>query len=353
MPLDRQIRGALTALVTPFTADGAVDKQAFAALVRRQIDACIDGLVLAASTGESPTLSPEEREWLFGTAAAIASERPSRCRVRIVANTGSNDTAATIRTTRRAAELGADVAMCVAPYYNKPDQRMLEAHFRAIADDGALPIIVYNVPSRTGVNIEAATLMRLAEHPRIVGVKEASASMDQIATILRDRPTGFSVLAGDDAWTLPMLALGGDGVICTCGNEIPGEMAAMCAAAFAGDWDAARCIHERWLPLMRANFAGGPNPVPVKAALAMMGLCTDMVRQPLLPLEDAFRARLRLVLETTGALELAEPTVPPAGSAGRTPGSGTTEPAPRPAVAASKRSTAHLTIVHPTTSARP
>ena len=258
--------------MTPFTADGAIDKPAFGALVRRQLDACIDGLVLAASTGESPTLSPEEREWLVGTAVEIASERPSRCRVRIVANTGSNDTAATIRATRRAAELGADAAMCVAPYYNKPDQRMIEAHFRAIADDGALPIVVYNVPSRTGVNVEPATLMRLAEHPRIVAVKEASASMDQIATILRERPAGFSVMAGDDVWTLPMLAMGGDGVICTCANEIPGEMAAMCAAAFAGDWDTARRIHERWLPLMKANFVGGPNPVPVKAALALMGL---------------------------------------------------------------------------------
>jgi len=196
--------------------------------------------------------------------------------------------------------------MCVAPYYNKPDQRMLEAHFRAIADDGGLPIIVYNVPSRTGVNVDAATLLRLAEHPRIVAVKEASANMDQIAAILRDRPSRFSVLAGDDAWTLPMLAMGGDGVICTCANEIPGEMAAMCAAGFAGDFDAARRIHERWLPLMKANFVGGPNPVPVKAALALMGQISDVVRPPLLPLEEAYRARLRTVLEASGLLETAE-----------------------------------------------
>jgi len=269
--------------------------------VRRQLDACIDGLVVAATTGESPTLSPEEREWLVGTAVEIASERPSRCRVKIVANTGSNDTAATIRTTRRAADIGADAAMTVAPYYNKPDQRMLEAHFRAIADDGALPIIVYNVPSRTGVNVESATLLRLAEHPRIVAVKEASACMDQIATILRDRPSSFSVMAGDDVWALPMMAMGGDGVICTCSNEIPGEIAAMCAAAFAGDWEAARRIHERWLPLMRANFVGGPNPVPVKAAMAIMGLLSDVLRAPLLSLEEPHRARLKMVLQTTGA----------------------------------------------------
>jgi 4-hydroxy-tetrahydrodipicolinate synthase len=341
MPVNRQIRGAFTALVTPFTAAGAIDKDAFRGLVRRQIDACVDGLVLAASTGESPTLAPEEREWLVATAVEVASERPSRCRVKIVANTGTNDTAATISLTRRAAELGADAAMCVAPYYNKPDQRMLEAHFRAIADDGALPIVVYNVPSRTGVNIEAATTLKLAEHPRIVAVKEASANMEQIATILRDRPADFSVMAGDDAWTLPMLALGGDGVICTCSNEIPAEMAAMCAAAFAGDWEAARRVHDRWLPLMKANFAGGPNPVPVKAALSLMGLCGDMVRRPLLPLEEPYVSRLRLVLEATGALEL--------GATAPTP------PAQTPPVqtdGGSKRSTSHLSIVPPTVSAR-
>ena len=303
MPANRQIRGALTALVTPFTASGAIDEQAFRGLVTRQLDACIDGLVLAASTGESPTLSPDERDWLVRTAVEIAAERPSRCRVKIVANTGSNDTAATITATRRAAEAGADAAMCVAPYYNKPDQRMIEAHFRAIADASPLPIIVYNVPSRTGVNVEAATLLRLAEHPRVVAVKEASANMEQIATILRDRPADFSVLAGDDAWTLSMLAMGGDGVICTCANEIPGEMAAMCAAGFAGDWEHARAIYERWLPLMKANFVGGPNPVPVKAAMALMGLMTDTLRQPLLSLEEPYRTRLRIVLEQTGALD--------------------------------------------------
>ena len=151
--------------------------------------------------------------------------------------------------------------------------------------------------------MEAATLLRLAEHPRVVAVKEASANMEQIATILRDRPADFSVLAGDDAWTLSMLAMGGDGVICTCANEIPGEMAAMCAAGFAGDWEHARAIYERWLPLMKANFVGGPNPVPVKAAMAMMGLMTDALRQPLLSLEEPYRTRLRIVLEQTGALD--------------------------------------------------
>jgi 4-hydroxy-tetrahydrodipicolinate synthase len=304
MPANRMFRGAFTALVTPFRADGAIDEETFRALVRRQIDSCIHGLVACGTTGETPTLSHEEDEWMIATTLEVAAERPSRDRLRVIAGTGSNSTATAIRSTRRAAALGVDAALVVAPYYNKPDQRMLEAHFRAVADEGDLPIIVYNVPGRTGVNVEAATLLRLAEHPRIVAVKEASANMDQIATILSERPADFSVLAGDDTWTMPMLAMGGDGVISTCSNEIPGQMTEMCDAAFAGDWDAARRIHERWLPLMRANFVGGPNPVPVKAALALMGLTTDMVRMPLLPLEESYRARLRLVLETAGAFEL-------------------------------------------------
>jgi 4-hydroxy-tetrahydrodipicolinate synthase len=303
MPANRQLRGAFTALVTPFTSSGAIDEDTFRSLVRRQIDSGIHGLVACGTTGETPTLSHEEDEWVIATTLEIASERPSRARVRVIAGTGSNSTATAINSTRRAAKLGVDAALVVAPYYNKPDQRMLESHFRAVADEGDLPIIVYNVPGRTGVNVEAATLLRLAEHPRIVAVKEASANMDQIATILRDRPAGFSVFAGDDTWTLPMLALGGDGVICTCANEIPGEMAEMCDAAFAGDWDTARRIHERWLPLMKANFAGGPNPVPVKAAMSMMGLLTDALRAPLLPLEEPHRARLEMILQTTGALD--------------------------------------------------
>ena len=302
MPASRTFRGAFTALITPFTDTGAIDQEAFRSLVRRQIDSGIHGLVACGTTGETPTLSHEEDEWVIATTLEVASERPSRARVRVIAGTGSNSTETAINSTRRAAALGVDAALVVAPYYNKPDQRMLESHFRAVADEGGLPIIVYNVPGRTGVNVEAATLLRLAEHPRIVAVKEASANMDQIATILRDRPADFSVLAGDDTWTMPMLALGGDGVICTCANEIPGQMAEMCDAAFAGDWEQARLIHERWLPLMKANFMGGPNPVPVKAAMSMMGLCADVLRRPLLPLDDQHRARLRMVLEASGLL---------------------------------------------------
>src|ERR1035437_7045584 len=328
MPPARQFRGAFTALVTPFTAKGAIDQDAFRSLVRRQIDSGIHGLVACGTTGETPTLSHEEDEWVIATTLEVASERPSRARVRVIAGTGSNSTATAINSTRRAAALGVDAALVVAPHYNKPAQRMLEPHFRAVADEGGLPIIVYNVPGRTGVNVEAATLLRLAEHPRIVAVKEASANMDQIATILRDRPTDFSVLAGDDTWTMPMLALGGDGVICTCSNEIPAEMAELCDAAFACDWEEALRIHERWLPLMKANFVGGPNPVPVKAAMSMMGLCSDTLRMPLMPLEEQSRARLRMVLETAGLIESGSGVAAAAGATGgstlRSIGAGTT-----------------------------
>ena len=298
------LRGAFTALVTPFTSDGTLDEAAFRRLVGWQILAGIDGLVPCGTTGESPTLSADERERLIAATVEVAHERPSRDRLRVVAGTGSNDTAATVRATRRAAELGADAALVVAPYYNRPDSRMLDAHFRAVADDGDLPIVVYNVPSRTGANVDADTFLRLAEHPRVVGVKEASGNLDQIARICRDRPRDVAVLAGDDAWTLPILAMGGDGVVSVASNEIPSELVALCAAARASDWDAARRIHERWLPLFLGNFKGGPNPVPAKAALVLMGLLeTDAVRAPLLPIEPDGRAAMAVTLRSLGLLE--------------------------------------------------
>jgi 4-hydroxy-tetrahydrodipicolinate synthase len=295
------LRGAFTALVTPFRPDGTLDEAAFQRLVRWQLLAGIDGLVPCGTTGESPTLSPAEREWLIGITVGIAAERPSRSRVRIIAGTGTNDTAATIAATRRAAELGADAALVVAPYYNRPDSRMLDAHFRAVADEGDLPIVVYNVPSRTGTNVDATTFLRLAEHPRVIAVKEASGNLEQIARICRERPRDVAVLAGDDAWTLPVLALGGDGVVSVASNEIPGELAALCAAARAGDWETARRTHERWLPLFLANFAGAPNPVPAKATLVLMGLLeSDTVRRPLLTLEPVALAQLAATLRGLG-----------------------------------------------------
>jgi 4-hydroxy-tetrahydrodipicolinate synthase len=299
------LQGAFTALVTPFTEDGELDEAAFRRLVRWQILAGIDGLVPCGTTGESPTLTTEERERLIAATVEVAAERPSRGRVTVIAGTGTNDTAATIRATRRAAALGAHAALVVAPYYNRPDGRMLEAHYRAVADEGDLPIVVYNVPTRTGTNVDADTFLRLAEHPRVIGIKEASGNLEQIARICRDRPRSVAVLAGDDAWTLPVLALGGNGVVSVASNEIPGELVALCAAARAGDWDGARRIHDRWLSLFFANFRGGPNPVPAKAALSIMGLIeSDMVRGPLLPMEAGAREQLVTTLRGLGLVEV-------------------------------------------------
>ncbi len=321
---DPLVRGAFTALVTPFDADGALDEPGLRRLLAWQVASGIDGLVPCGTTGEAPTLSADERERVIAAAveAAALAHGTTRDgsstgrgvghaagRPVVVAGTGTNDTAATIRATRRAAALGADAALVVAPYYNRPDQRMLAAHFTAVADEGGLPIVVYNVPSRTGSNVEAETVLRLAEHPRVVAVKEASGNLEQIATIIRDRPRGFAVMAGDDAWTLAVLAMGGDGVISVASNEIPVAMAELCGAALRGDWDRARTLHARWLPLFRANFRGGPNPVPVKAALAMMGRIGDGLRLPLLPLEDPWRTRLRDLLRSEGLL-VADPEAP-------------------------------------------
>jgi 4-hydroxy-tetrahydrodipicolinate synthase len=303
-PRQPVLHGALTALVTPMTADGALDEDALRRIVRWQVLAGIDGLVPVGTTGEAPTLTSAERERVIEITVETVAERASHRRIPVVAGTGTNDTAATIAATRRAAELGADAALVVAPYYNRPDGRMLEAHFRSIADEGDLPIVVYNVPSRTGTNVPADVFLRLAEHPRVVAVKEASGNLEQIARICRDRPRDVAVLAGDDAWTLPILALGGDGVVSVASNEIPGELVALCDAARAGDWDRARRVHDRWLPLFLGNFVGAPNPVPVKAALQLMGLLeSDAVRRPLLPLTDECRTALAAMLRELGLVE--------------------------------------------------
>jgi 4-hydroxy-tetrahydrodipicolinate synthase len=296
------LRGACTALVTPFTQDGELDETALRRLLERQLEAGIDGLVPVGTTGEAPTLSSAERERVIELTVEAVHARGAAGRIPVIAGTGTNDTRATIAATRRAAELGADAALVVAPYYNKPDQRMLEAHYRAIADEGGLPIVVYNVPGRTGVNIGADTLLRLAEHERIIGLKEAAGDLEQVMTIVRDRPEGFAVLSGDDSWTLALLGLGGDGVISVASNEIPRAMVELCAAGLAGDLPRARQLHERYLPLMRLNFVS-PNPVPVKAALAEMGLIEDVVRQPLLPLAEPGRARLLATLGELGLID--------------------------------------------------
>lgn len=296
--------GAITALVTPMTADGAIDEPTLVRLVERQIDAGINGLVPVGTTGESPTLSAEEDQRVIALTIETVRRRGVAGTTPVIAGTGSNVTQHAIEYTQRAAELGADAALVVSPYYNKPDQRMLEAHYRAVADEGGIPIVVYNVPGRTGSNVRADTLLRLAEHPMIVAVKEASANMEQIMTIVRDRPEGFAVLSGDDSWTLPIMGVGGDGVISVASNEVPGAMVALCDAARRGDMATARAVHERHLDLFRANFMT-TSPAPVKAAMAEMGLITDALRMPMLPLDDDDRARLRAVLDDLGLLDAA------------------------------------------------
>jgi 4-hydroxy-tetrahydrodipicolinate synthase len=313
--------GAITALVTPFGTDGSLDEAAFRRLVEIQCAAGIDGLLPCGTTGESPTLSEGERDTLVAAAVEIADRRLGGNRPAVIAGTGTNDTAASIRLTKRAAQLGADAALIVAPYYNKPDGRMMDAHFRAIADEGGLPVVVYNVPGRTASNIEADVFLRMAQHPRIVAVKEASANLEQIARICRDRPEHVTVLSGDDAWTLAVLAMGGHGVISVCSNEIPAEMTALCAAGLAGDFGEALRLHERFLPLMLGNFKGGPNPVPVKAAMQLLGLIEDdTLRQPLLPLEEKARAGMAAALREVGLIdEAGQPTSRSLAGAGTSP----------------------------------
>ena len=289
------LRGAITALVTPMHEDGSLDEATLVAMVERQIDAGINGLVPVGTTGESPTLSAEEDQRVIGLTVETVRRRGMAGTIPVIAGTGSNVTDHAIEYTQAAARLGADAALVVSPYYNKPDQRMLEAHYRAVADEGGIPVVVYNVPGRTGGNVAAATLMRLAEHPRIVAVKEASANMEQIMTIVRDRPDGFAVLSGDDSWTLPIMGVGGDGVISVAANEVPEVMVRLCAAAAAGDMATAREIHYRYLDLMRVNFIT-TSPAPVKAAMAEMGLITDALRMPMMSLDEANRVRVREVL---------------------------------------------------------
>ena len=295
------LRGAYTALVTPFLPDGSLDEAAIVRLVERQIDMGINGLVPVGTTGESPTTTHEEDDRIIGLTIETVARRGLTGTLPVIAGTGSNDTSTVVTATRRAKELGADAALVVAPYYNKPDQRMLEQHYLTVAEDGGLPIVVYNVPGRTGCNIEPATLLRIARHPNVIAVKEESGKIEQIMTILRERPPTLAVLSGDDSMTFPMLALGGDGIISVASNQVPDVMARLCATAFAGDWAASRAIHNRYLELMRVNFIA-PNPVPVKAAMAEMGLLHDVLRQPLLPMADEQRPRLRAALTAVGLL---------------------------------------------------
>ena len=282
--------GCGTALVTPFTADGAVDEAAVRRLADRQIAAGVQFLVPCGTTGESPTLSRTEHrrvvELVLDTAAG---------RVPVLAGAGGYNTRSVVDLVADMHRAGADGILSVTPYYNKPTPEGVYQHYRAIADSTPLPIVVYNVPARTGCNIDVETLCRLAEIPNIVGVKEASANMPQMCEICRVAPSGFAVLSGDDIFTVPLIAVGGAGVISVASNEVPGEMSRLAAAALAGDFGTARRLHTRLLPLMQVNFVEA-NPIPVKAAMAHLGLLKLHYRLPLVPPRPESLARIVRVL---------------------------------------------------------
>ena len=293
------LRGCATALVTPFTADGAVDEETMRSLIDYQINNGVRLLVPCGTTGESATMTEAEDELVI----KLTIEK-ARGRAHVIAGTGSNSTAAACEYSKRARTLGTDAVLVVAPFYNKPTQEGLYAHFRAVAEAvSGLPVVIYNVPGRTSSNISAETTLRLARDvENIVAVKEASGNLSQIMEILRGRPENFLVLSGDDAITLPMIALGGDGLISVASNEAPALMSRMVDLALAGKWDEARALHFRLLPLMEANFIES-SPGPVKAAMAMMGLLQENFRLPLVPIQEKTRARLREVITELGLLK--------------------------------------------------
>ncbi|MFN2516147.1 MAG: 4-hydroxy-tetrahydrodipicolinate synthase [Pyrinomonadaceae bacterium] len=285
------MRGCATALVTPFKSDGAIDEDSLTRLIEYQLAGGVKLLVPCGTTGESATMTEEEDQRVIKRTVELA-----RGRARVIAGTGSNSTAATIENSKIAHNLGVDAALVVAPFYNKPTQHGLYAHFRAVAEAIDLPVVMYNVPGRTSCNISAETTLRLARDcTNIVAVKEASGNMSQIMEILRDRPDGFRVLSGDDSLTFPMIALGGDGLISVASNEAPELMARMVDLALKGNWSEALALHYRLLPLMEINFIES-SPGPVKAGLAMMNLIGENYRLPLVPIQDESRALLREVL---------------------------------------------------------
>jgi len=288
--------GCGTALVTPFRRDLSLDEETLRRLVQRQIAAGIDFLVPCGTTGESPTLTRAEHLRVV----EIAIEE-ARGKVPVLAGAGGYNTREVVELARELQDLGADGILSVTPYYNKPTQEGLYQHYQAIASAIRLPIMVYSVQGRTGVNVEPATLARLARIENIVGVKEASGNIGQMATILNEVPSTFTVLSGDDAVTIPLAALGGRGVISVASNEIPGPMAELAQACLRGDFEAARRVQSRYLPLMNVNFVES-NPIPVKAAMALMGLLQPIYRLPMVPPAAASLAKIEKVLETVGLM---------------------------------------------------
>ncbi len=287
--------GALSALVTPFR-DGAIDEKALRELVEWQIQSGVDGLVPCGSTGESATLSHAEHEQVIKVVIDQARQR-----VPVVAGTGSNSTAEAIRLTAYAREAGADGALLISPYYNKPTQDGIYRHYKAIASAVDLPLIVYNIPGRTGSNIAPETFARMCDIRNVIGIKEASGSMEQCSDILKLCGERLTMLSGDDSLTLPLMAMGAKGVIAVITNIMPREMHELAAAGLEGDFARARDLHFRMLPLMRALFVE-TNPIPIKQACALMGRCANEVRMPLVPMTPPAAEKLRAAMKTAGLI---------------------------------------------------
>ncbi len=287
------LKGALTALVTPF-CDGKVDEEALQSLIERQIEGGVQGLVPCGTTGESATLTHEEHNRVIDiTIEAAAGRLP------VIAGTGSNSTEETIRLTRHAEKAGATAALLITPYYNKPSQAGLFAHFRSVSEAVDLPLVLYNVPGRTGVNMLPETVARLSELENVVGIKEATGDLAQISRVIELSMDDFCVISGDDFTTLPILCLGGSGVISVTSNVAPSDVSSMIKSFFAGDTDGARAMHYRLSPLNRSMFLE-TNPVPVKTALAMMGLVKEEFRLPLVRISNENRPKLLNILKNYG-----------------------------------------------------
>jgi len=290
--------GCGTALVTPFRRDQSLDEEILRKLIRRQIAAGINFLVPCGTTGESPTLTHAEHLRVV----EITLEEAQGSRLPVLAGAGGYNTREVVELARELENMGVNGILSVTPYYNKPTPEGLYQHYNAIASAIRLPIIVYNIQGRTGINVEPATLARLAEIDNIVGVKEASGNIAQMANIVHLLPPDFTVLCGDDALTIPLMALGGRGVISVVSNQIPAEMTQLAQACLRGDFAAARQIQAKFLPLMNVNFIEA-NPIPVKAGMAMMGLLEAVYRLPMCPASDASLARIETVLESAGLLK--------------------------------------------------
>jgi 4-hydroxy-tetrahydrodipicolinate synthase len=303
MATRRKFSGSATALVTPFKTDGSLDEQSLRKLVRFQIDGGTDILIPCGTTGESPTVTEDEYTEMMKI--VVDENRKSGNKAMVVAGAGSNSTHHAIKLSKTAEKLGVSGLLIVGPYYNKPMQEGFFQHYKAIAAETSLPIMVYNVPGRTGSNINADTLIRMADEiPNVQAVKEASGNMAQIMDLLKNRPSHLSVMSGDDAFTLPMMALGADGVVSVASNEIPHEMKQLAEYALAGDFENARKIHEKYLNLFNLNFIES-NPIPVKYVLSKMGITQSTVRLPMVAISESAARKLDAEIEKLGLVKSA------------------------------------------------